>query len=130
MANAPKISAWWAKSAALFSSPFLALASDISAYTSLMFFLESLFKYFSLLPSVVARTLPEAPNPDVPFFLDDPVILNYEVLRAVWVQSASMSSVCDRFHRSKAEFHRLERSLYCPWIARHFSATQKPQSSP
>ena len=39
-----------------------------------MIFTEKQLQYLAELPSSVAHALPSAPNPDVPFFLDDPVI--------------------------------------------------------
>ncbi len=42
-----------------------------------MLFTQKQMKYLAELPSMVAHALPKAPNHDVPFFIDDPVVHNY-----------------------------------------------------
>jgi len=68
-------------------------------------------KYMGELASIVARALPKVPNTHVPFFLDDPVICNYELLRAVWVERTSIRAACDAARYSRAEFYRLENAF-------------------
>ncbi|MDL1979006.1 MAG: hypothetical protein LWX52_13090 [Deltaproteobacteria bacterium] len=49
----------------------------------IMLFTQKQMSYLAELPSMVAQPPPKAPNPDVPFFIDDPVVYNYETLRSV-----------------------------------------------
>ncbi|MCK4302887.1 MAG: transposase [Candidatus Eisenbacteria sp.] len=72
-----------------------------------MKFTQAELKYFGELPSTVAHALPRAANPDVPFFLDDPVIRNYEMLRAVWLVGKPIGRACS----SRTEYYRLEHAF-------------------
>jgi transposase len=76
-----------------------------------MIFTQKRLKYLDELPSTVAHALAKARNPAVPFFLDDPVIRSYELLRLVWLERKSIKAACRAFHRSRTEFYRLEDSL-------------------
>jgi hypothetical protein len=73
-----------------------------------MIFTDKQVQYLAELPSTVAHALPKAQNPDVPFFLNDPVIDNYELLRAVWLEGKSIRAACQKNRRSRTEFYRLE----------------------
>ena len=77
-----------------------------------MIFTEKQFKYFSELPSTVAHALPAAPNPAVPFFLEDPVIRNYELLRSVWVEGRSIDAACRAARCSRTDYYRLEHAFF------------------
>jgi hypothetical protein len=63
------------------------------------------------LPSVVAQALPHAPNPDVPFFLNELVVRNYEMLRSVWVDSSPIASACQSAKCSRTDYYRVERAF-------------------
>ena len=76
-----------------------------------MIFTERQLRYLAELPSAVAHALPEARNPDVAFFLEDPAIRNYELLRAVWVEGESIRTACQRSRCSRTEFYRLENAF-------------------
>ena len=66
----------------------------IAIYIACMIFTNEQLSYLGGLPSVVAHALPKAANVNVPFFLDDPVVRNYELLRAVWFKGKSVTKVC------------------------------------
>jgi hypothetical protein len=77
-----------------------------------MLFTEKQLKYLAELPSTVAHALPEARNADVPFFLnDDPVIDNYELLRAVWMEGKSIQAACQGAGCSRTEYYHLEEAF-------------------
>jgi transposase len=76
-----------------------------------MIFTEKQLQYLSELPSSVAHALPGAPNPDVPFFVDDVVIRNYELLRSVWVESETIEAACKAARRSRTEYYKLENAF-------------------
>ena len=76
-----------------------------------MIFTERQVQYLAQLPSTVAHALPKARNPDVPFFLNDAVIDNYELLRAVWVEGKSIRAACRRNRQSRTEFYQLENEF-------------------
>ena len=59
-----------------------------------MLFTQKQMSYLAELPSMVAQPPPKAPNPDVPFFIDDPVVYNYEALRSVWMERNSIIAAC------------------------------------
>ena len=83
-----------------------------------MIFTERQLLYLAELPSSVAHALPGAPNPDVPFFLADPVIRNYELLRSVWVEGKSIEAACKGAHgRSRTEYYKLEKRFLKQGIA-------------
>ncbi|MBL7212034.1 MAG: helix-turn-helix domain-containing protein [Desulfobacteraceae bacterium] len=67
--------------------------------------------YLAELPSMVAHALPKAPNPDVPFFIDDPVVHNYEMLRSVWMKRNSITTTCKAARCSRTDFYRLETAF-------------------
>ena len=67
--------------------------------------------YLSELPSVVAHALPKAANPNVPFFLDDPVVQNYELLRVVWLQGQSVTQACLAAGHLRRDYYKLENAF-------------------
>lgn len=73
-----------------------------------MLFTQKQMSYLAELPSMVAHALPKAPNPDVPFFIDDPVVHNYEMLRSVWMNQNSITAACKAARCSRTDFYRLE----------------------
>lgn len=76
-----------------------------------MILTEKQLRYLGQLPSTVAHALPGAKNPEVPFFLVDPAIRSYEILRSVWVEYKSASAVCRARIFSRNNYHRLENSF-------------------
>lgn len=68
-------------------------------------------RYLGELPSTVAHALPDARNPDVPFFLDDPATGSYELLRRVWTGSQSAKVACRELRFSRTEYYRLENAF-------------------
>ncbi len=82
-----------------------------------MIFTEKQLQYLAELPSSVAHALPSAPNPDVPFFLDDPVIRNYELLRSVWLGGKTIGAACKAARRSRTEYYKLENAFLREGIA-------------
>jgi hypothetical protein len=71
---------------------------------SAMLLTETQLRHLSELPSIVAHALPHARNPDVPFFLDDPAIRSYELLRSVWVERKSAKAACRDQRCSRTEY--------------------------
>ena len=67
--------------------------------------------YLSELPSVVAHALPKAANANVPFFLNDPVVQNYELLRLVWFQGQSVTQACSATGRLRRGYYKLENAF-------------------
>jgi transposase len=82
-----------------------------------MIFTELQFRYLSELPSTVAHAMATVPNPTVPFFLDDPVIRNYELLRSVWLDRVSIAAACRARRCSRNEYYRLENAFLREGIA-------------
>ena len=80
----------------------------LAIYYIRMIFTQRQVQYLAELPSTVAHALPRAHNPDVPFFLKDTVIDNYELLRAVWVEGKSIRAACQKVGHSRSEYYRLE----------------------
>jgi len=76
-----------------------------------MLFTQKQMNYLAELPSMVARALPKAPNPDVPFFIDDSVVHNYEMLRSVWMERNSITAACKAAHCSRTDFYRIETAF-------------------
>lgn len=91
--------------------------SRLGIYNSGMIFTRKQISYLAELPSVVAHALPMAPNPDVPFFIDDPVLHNYEMLRSVWMEGKSVTAACKAARCSRTEFYRLENAFIKHGIA-------------
>lgn len=73
-----------------------------------MIFSQQELRYLGRLSSTVARALPKAQNENVPFFLNDPVVRNYELLRSVWSDGISISASCNTAKCSRSDFYRLE----------------------
>jgi hypothetical protein len=69
------------------------------------------------LPTIVAQALPRAPNPDVPFFVKSAVVRDYEMLRAVWVDSCSIASACQTARSSRTDYYRVERAFLSHGVA-------------
>lgn len=67
--------------------------------------------YLAELPSMVAHALPKAPNPDVPFFIDNPVVHNYEMLRSVWMERNSITAACKDACCFRTDFYRIETAF-------------------
>ena len=76
-----------------------------------MLLTETQLRHLGELPSIVAHALPLARNPNVPFFLDDPAIRSYELLRSVWVERKSAKAACRDQRFSRTEYYRLENSF-------------------
>ena len=72
---------------------------------------ERQLRYLGALPSAVAQALPGAQNPDVPFFLDDPAIRSYELLRAIWSERKAAATVCRARRVSRDKYYRLENAF-------------------
>jgi hypothetical protein len=87
-----------------------------------MILTENQLRYFGQLPSSVAHALPSAPNPDVPFFLDDPAVRRYEILRSVWMDWKSAAGVCRARKFSRTKFYQLENTFL-----KHGAAAVYPQ---
>ena len=85
----------------------------ISAVT----FTEKQLSYLSECPSTVAHAVAKATNPDVPFFLDDPVVRNYQLLRAVWVKRESIEAAARNFRCSRTEYYKLENAFLKEGVA-------------
>lgn len=82
-----------------------------------MVFTHEQLKYFAKIPSTVAHALPKATNPEVPFFLNDPVVRNYELLRSVWVERKSVATACRQYRCGKALYYRLENAFLKKGVA-------------
>ena len=95
-----------------------------------MILTETQFRYLAELPATVAHSVPGAPNPDVPFFLDDPVIQDYELLRSVWAAGEAIHCACRRIRRSRTEFYKLEYAFLHHGIAAVFPSMGRRQQHP
>jgi transposase len=82
-----------------------------------MIFTESQLRYLAELPSAVAHALPDAANPGVPFFVKDPAVLNYELLRSVWVDGESIEAASSAARCSRTEYYKLENAFLRHGIA-------------
>ena len=82
--------------------------SSLAIYNEGMIFTKKQLHYLEELPATVAHALPGAPNPDVPFFLNDPVVRQYEMLRGVWVDGKSVKHACRTFQCCRTDYYRLE----------------------
>lgn len=87
-----------------------------------MIFTKKQHRYLAELPSTVARALPEAPNPEVPFFLDDPAVHGYELLRSAWVDGKSICAACNTAGCARTDYYSLENEF-----VRHGVAAVYPQ---
>lgn len=83
----------------------------IAIYIICMIFTKEQMNYLSELPSVVAHALPKAANANVPFFLNDPVVQNYELLRVVWFQGQSVTQACSATGRLRRDYYKLENAF-------------------
>lgn len=95
-----------------------------------MIFTQKELRYLAELPSTVAHCLPSAPNPDVPFFLEDPVIRHYEVLRSVWVQGRGIASACRQARFRRKDFYKLENAFLRHGMAGVFPALGSQRQNP
>lgn len=95
-----------------------------------MIFTKQQLRYLAELPSTVAHALPKARNPNVPFFLDDPVIHNYELLRSVWVRGQSITAACREAGCSRNEFYRIENLFLEHGIVSVFPELGSKQQNP
>ena len=83
----------------------------LAIYIIPMIFTKVQINYLGELPSALAHGLQRATNADVPFFLEDPVVQNYEALRAVWANGESVAELCRRTRRTRAEYYKLEHAF-------------------
>ena len=76
-----------------------------------MIFTQQQLRYLAELPATVARAVPKAPNPDVPYLLADPVVRNYELLRSVWMENQPIVAACRHWRVGKQSYYELERGF-------------------
>ena len=78
-----------------------------------MLFTQKQMSYLAKLSSMVAQLPLKGPNPDVPFFIDDPVVYNYEALRSVWMERNSIIALAKLLveHRNEVYQKRVRGSV-------------------
>lgn len=69
------------------------------------------WNYFAKMPSRAAHSLARGNNTKVPFFVDDPIIIHYELLRAVWAGEYSMRQAQQKFNVGHSYFYTIEKNF-------------------
>ena len=89
-----------------------------------MIFSRTTREYFQVLQAKVTQAMVQSGRSH-PYFLKDPFISSYEMLREVWLNGESIHKVCREYGLSRTQYYENEKNFLCYGVAGLFPIIKK-----